>query len=67
MSYVVNEDGVSFEDASLVYVRDKHGILKSTPEYENPRRVDVLREYHLVYGNIYLKIEAKMQNQNHFE
>ena len=51
MFYQANDDCLCFEDASLVYVRDRHGVLTSPPGYEKSRPRDDLREWDTVYGN----------------
>ncbi len=55
-----NNDCVCFEDASLVYVRDRHGVLTSPPGYEKSRTRDGLRERDTVYGNL---IYTRMQER----
>ena len=49
-----NDDCLNVEDASLVYVRDRHGVLTSPPGYEKSQTRDVLRECDTVYGNFNL-------------
>ena len=45
-----SDDCLSFEDASLVYVRDKRGVLTSPPGYEKSSKRDDLRECDKVHG-----------------
>ena len=54
MSFQTTRDreSICFEDASLVYVRDRHGELRSPPGYEKSRVVSKLRVCDTVYGNI---------------
>ena len=48
---IANDDYLSFEDASLVYVRDKHGVLTSPPGYEKSKEISKLTESDTVYGS----------------
>ena len=58
MSLTATSDGESlcFEDASLVYVKDRHGVLRSPPGYQRSREVSKLRECDTVYGNINIRL-----------
>ena len=46
-----SDEGLSFEDANLVYVSDRHGVLTSPPGYEKSAKKFV-RECDVVHGNL---------------
>ena len=43
-----DEECLSFEDGNLVYVRDRHGVLRSPPGYEKSQKVEYSQP--TVYG-----------------
>ncbi|XP_028412986.1 leucine-rich repeat-containing protein 42-like [Dendronephthya gigantea] len=52
MSYQkrTSDECLNFEDASLVYVSDRHGVLTSPPGYEKSSAKKIVRECDVVHG-----------------